>query len=106
MSDFSKVLRLFLFDALVRSSKSVIDRDFRSTLQWDEDDEFRDDDDIDRVEAGIRKAAHEFIDHIMAKMSEEGFETEKDVITRKEELTSLLEEFLGTFESKLREGEL
>lgn len=106
MSDFFKVLRLFLFDALVRSGRSVLDRDFRGPLQWDEDDEFRDDDEIDRVETGIRKAAHDFIDQIMGKMSEEGFETENDIIARKDELSSLLEEFLKTFESELREGKL
>ncbi|MFW9888968.1 MAG: hypothetical protein ACFFER_12345 [Candidatus Thorarchaeota archaeon] len=106
MSDFSKALRLFLFDVLVRSGKSVLDRDFRGTLQWDEDDEFRDDDDIDRVEAGIRKAAHDLIDQMMAKISAEGFETENDFVTRKEELSSLLEEFLSAFESELREGEM
>ena len=106
MSDFSEALRLFLLDALVRSGKSVLERDFRSTLQWDEDDEFRDDDDIDRVETGIREAANDFINQIIAKMSEEGFETENDIITRKDELSSLLEEFLRTFESELKKGEL
>jgi hypothetical protein len=104
LSDFSKVLRLFLFEALVRSGRSVVDRDFSETLQWDENDEFRDDADIDQLETGIEKAAQDYVDQIVDKLSEEGFETENDIITRKEELSNLLEGFLKIFESELREG--
>lgn len=104
MNDFSKVLSSFLFEALVRSGKSVIDRDFRNTSQWDKNDEFRDDNEIDRLENEMKKVARGFVNQIVDRLAEEGFKTENDIITRKRNLENLLKGFLEAFEAELREG--
>ena len=106
MKGLSKALRLFLLEAFVRSGKSVIERDFRETLQWDKNNEFRDDNEIDQLEDEVKKVAQDYVNQIMDKLTEEGFETEDDIITRKSELSILLERFMNGFESELREGEV
>ena len=103
MKDFIIAIRCFIVEVLVRSGLSVVERDFRDTLQW-EKDEFRDDEDIDQVELEIKKAAQQYADKIMQILLDRGFKTETDIFERNEELSSVLTEIIQDFDSDLRGG--
>ena len=105
MSEFSDVLRPLLIEMLVQSGMAIIERDHRELTQWNENDDFRDDDDLDQLELEIRKNAKNYAEKILMILHSKGFQTEKDVITRKQELSGILEEIVNKIISELKEGD-
>ncbi len=104
LNEFSTTLSRFLFEVFVRAGMSVVERDFRNVVQWNDDDELRDDDEIDQLEIEIKKAAQKYVNQIVAKLADEGFKSESDYITRKEDLSIIIGELVEELQSDLKEG--
>ena len=102
MSDFHEALERYLFEALMRSGRSVVERDFSSVLMWDENGEFRDDDEVEKIVRELERASLEHVRLIIDQLKEKGFTDETDFAESKELLKSIIEENLAKFESDLR----